>query len=339
MGGPSERPRGIRVRTGCATEDEFVAMFHRNCDEASVFTPTEKDPAVGADCAFSFDLANGQPVLRGLGVVLTAWSTADNPFGARGVQIGCVQLTSQSEPVFGRLLVARATADARAEGEARPRAAPATQLLWGATPSEEPMTEDSVLVETRQTITRERAAMGDGTAAPVAPFDARSTETVRHERPLRPPAPVAPPLEPAEPSWVISSLALSASDRLAAWLAAKAARLGPARAWLAARLGPVRTRLKPWLSAVTARLSPLAGRLAAATAREFRAEHSAAHAPPIHPPLWWRNPRVAAVFALGITFGVVVSLMMRPSRGQTARSSPVAAITGEQCRPETVAMA
>jgi hypothetical protein len=181
------RPRGLRVRTTCATEAEFIALYLRNCDAESVFAPTAKMIPEGADCAFSLELADGQPMLRGLGVVVGSWSTPDNRFSAAGVQIAFVQLTTGTQPILERVLEARD----RAEGKpARARPSPITQRRI-AMADEEPErpgeTEDESLVrEVRRSITRELQAASSG--APAEMIDDRASHTSRYEGPLRAPA-------------------------------------------------------------------------------------------------------------------------------------------------------
>ena len=103
----ASKAKGLRIATRCATIEQFIAAFHRTCDASSFFVPTLAMRPVGLETAFSVDLASGQPVLRGLGKLLAAFPTADNPFERPGVQIGVVRLTSDSAPVFEQLLVAR----------------------------------------------------------------------------------------------------------------------------------------------------------------------------------------------------------------------------------------
>ena len=182
------RPRGLRVRTTCATEAEFIALFHRSCDDGSVFAPTQKMLPEGADCAFSLELADGQPMLRGLGVVLGSWATADNRFAAAGVHIEIGQLTTGSQPIYERLLEARA----RAEGRPVARRRTITQCRLPVGPDEperpdEPE-DESVIRDLRRSITQEMQA------APVEPIDDRASHTIRYEGPLR--APAATPSRP-----------------------------------------------------------------------------------------------------------------------------------------------
>jgi hypothetical protein len=107
-----QKTKGLRIATRCTSLDQFVAAFHRFCDEQSFFVSTLSTRPVGLETAFSVDLVSGEPALRGLGVVLDAWSTADNKFGKPGVHLGIRRLTADAEKVFEKLLIARAAAAA-----------------------------------------------------------------------------------------------------------------------------------------------------------------------------------------------------------------------------------
>ena len=73
-----------------------------------MFIATQKDLAPGTDIAFSLELADGQPMLRGLGVIRSRWTTADNHFERAGVVVSFVQLTTTSEVLHWRMLALRA---------------------------------------------------------------------------------------------------------------------------------------------------------------------------------------------------------------------------------------
>jgi PEGA domain len=102
--------RGLRIATRCTSIDQFVAAFHRFCDAQTCFISTLTARPVGLETAFSIDLANAQPALRGMGVVLEAWTTPGNRFGRPGLLLGIRKLTADSEPVFERLLAAHVAA-------------------------------------------------------------------------------------------------------------------------------------------------------------------------------------------------------------------------------------
>ena len=107
----ASRTRGLRVATRCASVDQFVATFYRQCDASSIFVSTLASRPVGLETPFEVDLVGGAPVLRGVGVVLAAWATTRNPFGRPGVKLGVRRLTADSERVFEELLIARALAE------------------------------------------------------------------------------------------------------------------------------------------------------------------------------------------------------------------------------------
>src|SRR3954467_8793169 len=111
MVGTSTRPRGIRVRFAQTSEEEFLHAFCFYCEKSAVFAPTDKMIPAGSDCAFSLELPDGTPMLRGLGTVIESYENDLNRFSRRGVYIGFSQLTTTSEVIHARLLAARSAAD------------------------------------------------------------------------------------------------------------------------------------------------------------------------------------------------------------------------------------
>jgi len=95
------------IATRCTSVDHFVEMFHRFVDEDSFFVSTNNTRPPGLETSFSVQLSDGTPVLRGLCVVLQAWTSAASPFKTPGVRLGIKRLTASSMPVFERLLVTR----------------------------------------------------------------------------------------------------------------------------------------------------------------------------------------------------------------------------------------
>jgi len=70
------KTRALCVATRCTTVDQFVATFHRFCgDDQSFFVATMTSRPIGLETPFSIQLADKQPVLRGLCIVLDAWDT------------------------------------------------------------------------------------------------------------------------------------------------------------------------------------------------------------------------------------------------------------------------
>ncbi len=95
------------IATRCTSVEQFVQMFHRFVDEESFFVSTLNTRPPGLETPFSVQLVDGTPVLRGLCVVLQAWTTAANPFKTPGVRLGIKRLTANSMLVFEQLLVTR----------------------------------------------------------------------------------------------------------------------------------------------------------------------------------------------------------------------------------------
>ena len=115
---PGQKTKALCIATRCTSVEQFIATFHRFCDESSFFVATMTTRPVGLETAFSIQLEGGAPVLRGYCVVLEAWSTPANRFGRPGVRLGVRRLTSESMPVFKQLQTARAAAIGSSELEA-----------------------------------------------------------------------------------------------------------------------------------------------------------------------------------------------------------------------------
>ena len=98
------------IATRCTSVEQFIQMFHRFVDEESFFVSTLNTRPPGLETPFSVQLVDGTPVLRGLCVVMQAWTTAANPFKTPGVRLGIKRLTANSMQVFERLLVTRSAA-------------------------------------------------------------------------------------------------------------------------------------------------------------------------------------------------------------------------------------
>ncbi|MFN0249188.1 MAG: PEGA domain-containing protein [Kofleriaceae bacterium] len=107
-----EKTKALCVATRCTSVEQFVATFHRFCDESSFFVATLATRPVGLETAFSIQLEDKTPVLRGLCVVVEAWSTPANRFGRPGVRLSVRRLTNESLAVFKQLQAARIAAEA-----------------------------------------------------------------------------------------------------------------------------------------------------------------------------------------------------------------------------------
>jgi hypothetical protein len=98
------------IATRCTSVEQFIQMFHRFVDEESFFVSTLNTRAPGLETSFSVQLVDGTPVLRGLCVVMQAWTDASNPFKTPGVRLGIKRLTANSMVVFEQLLITRSAA-------------------------------------------------------------------------------------------------------------------------------------------------------------------------------------------------------------------------------------
>jgi hypothetical protein len=125
MTAPATKTRALCVATRCTSVDQFVATFHRFCGEdQTFFVATMTSRPVGLETPFSIQLADKQPVLRGLCIVLDAWDTPDNRYKRPGIRLGIKRLTPESQIVFDRLKAAAASPVAMAEATPTPGPAP-----------------------------------------------------------------------------------------------------------------------------------------------------------------------------------------------------------------------
>ena len=88
MNTPSTKTRALCVATRCTTVEQFVATFHRFCgDDETFFVATMTSRPIGLETPFSIQLADKQPVLRGLCIVLDAWATPENRYRRPGIRL------------------------------------------------------------------------------------------------------------------------------------------------------------------------------------------------------------------------------------------------------------
>src|SRR5690606_24925569 len=104
---PTSEAMVMRIVTRCTTLDEFILAFRELCTERTLFIPSAQARATGIETGFSLRPADGAPVMSGLCVVLSSWSTVDNPYQRRGVRLGIRSLTPESRQVLHRILRAR----------------------------------------------------------------------------------------------------------------------------------------------------------------------------------------------------------------------------------------
>lgn len=109
--------KALFVRTRCTTVDEFVETFRVFCDGTTLFVPTAMGRTVGIEMPFSFQLADGSPVLSGVGVVLDVFATDRNAFQRPGLRLKLSRVTDESVAVHARLQPAPRTEFARAKSK------------------------------------------------------------------------------------------------------------------------------------------------------------------------------------------------------------------------------
>ncbi len=100
----------MKIVTRCTSVEQFIATYHRFCAPSSCFIPSLDSREIGREAAFSLRLADGTPLLRGLCVVLSSWTTPVNPFGRPGMHIALVRMTPESRALYDQLLAAAAAA-------------------------------------------------------------------------------------------------------------------------------------------------------------------------------------------------------------------------------------
>ncbi|MBA3452748.1 MAG: hypothetical protein H0T42_06645, partial [Deltaproteobacteria bacterium] len=134
-----QKTKALVVATKCTSVDQFVATFHRFCDDSTFFVSTLAERPVGLETAFSIQLEDKTPVLRGLCEVVEAWSTPVNRFGRPGVRLAVRRLTAESLSVFKMLQEARLAAESVPE----PIAVPRTSTGTSSRPSVDPRVSDA----------------------------------------------------------------------------------------------------------------------------------------------------------------------------------------------------
>lgn len=310
------------------TADEFVTAFYELCDETSIFVPGDRTYPANTNCYFSLELTDEVPMLRGLGVVIDSWSSAESPFHRPGAHVRITQLTAQSELIFDRLLAARPAA---LRSGPRTRNAPMTQQQWGAVieaPTEEmeavfpledeepaaPNAEENVpsrpitreLRSSTPPATTPATASGASTrnkpaslsAAPIAELDERTTGTARYEAQVRLPA--SGPASAAARSQARASSVVESNAISGTW--DSFAMPSPASQYAVdGDDASVDLRPRSWWRGA-----------------------------------WWANPRIAGVFVVGILVGVLFGVVFRPSADISTVAAAIPAQPLVSC-PTTVA--
>ena len=98
---PAAKKRMLRIASGCATREAFVAVFRRFCDRDSIFIATKTPKSPGEELQFSITLSDGKPLMGGRGAVIESWSDDKGPFARPGMRIrfGAVRAISAAASI------------------------------------------------------------------------------------------------------------------------------------------------------------------------------------------------------------------------------------------------
>lgn len=129
-------------------------MFRRFCNPTSCFIPSLSTRPVGMETAFSIRLADQTPVMRGIGVVLDAWSDGNNQFGRPGILLGIKRLAADSLETFQRLVTPRSTRGSARDTIPQPQGSPT----------------DKIPVQPVQPVQQELRTPGSSTVLPANPL-------------------------------------------------------------------------------------------------------------------------------------------------------------------------
>jgi len=226
------KTKALCVATPCMSVDQFVATFHKYCDESTIFVATLASRPIGLETAFSIELADRTPVLQGLCEIVDAWGTPANPFGRPGIRLQIRRLTRPSVDVFQKLR-ARRVAEARAAGAAAPPKLtppptaglpkiPLPPLPPGAMPPPEAAPEKVVRTESAS------SGVPVSVPAPVVTNPYPFVATVAPAKVAEPvPEPPAKPVPPKLPAWATSRATPPATPVITIMPHARAAQAAP----------------------------------------------------------------------------------------------------------------
>ena len=106
-GAPAPAPRVLRITSGCATRESFVAYFRAFCEDESIFIATKTPKPEGDRVRVSIALTTGVPLIVGAGVIGESYATGENPFQRPGMRIHFDDLTPESRALFREMGAAR----------------------------------------------------------------------------------------------------------------------------------------------------------------------------------------------------------------------------------------
>src|SRR5579864_3478205 len=110
-------PASMRIRLKYTDEEQFVQKYGANISRGGIFIATRTPKAVGTSLRFEFQLAQGEPLIRGEGAVV--WVKpydASQPQKPHGMGVRFTRLDAESRHVIDRALAWKERAKREAEG-------------------------------------------------------------------------------------------------------------------------------------------------------------------------------------------------------------------------------
>jgi uncharacterized protein (TIGR02266 family) len=138
----------IRARLKFPSQQAFIKGYAPNISKTGIFIKTPKPKAVGVRIKFEFQIADGTPVLRGIGEV--SWNRAEASEGnPPGMGIKFLKLDAKSRQIVGKILALKG--EAERVDEVAKEAVPTESAPEAAAPEEtepaEPAPEEGAPVE------------------------------------------------------------------------------------------------------------------------------------------------------------------------------------------------
>ena len=102
-GKSQDKTAAIRARLKFDSEQAFIEKYAPNISKSGIFIKTTKPRAVGTRVKFEFQIADGSPVLRGIGVVV--WNRTESSDGKPpGMGLKFVGLDAKSKNTLERIV-------------------------------------------------------------------------------------------------------------------------------------------------------------------------------------------------------------------------------------------
>ena len=111
----------LRIKFKSASLDEFVARYGVDVSAGGIFIRTKQPLAVGSLLHFDFSLADGSPLMAGLGTVVWVREPEPSRVGSiPGMGVRFDQLSPESQQIHQQILAAKAGHGDRPTGTAYP---------------------------------------------------------------------------------------------------------------------------------------------------------------------------------------------------------------------------